>query len=52
MTEFPADGTGAHVAGALGMSGSGHLAEGADVFWALGTDVVSRSALKTLDLGG
>ena len=46
MTEFPTDGTGAHETSALGMSRGGHPAEGANVFGALGADVLGRLALK------
>ena len=52
MTEFPTDGTGTHEAGALGMSRSGHSAEGADILGTLGADVLSRVALETAYHGG
>ena len=46
--EIVTNGAGAHVAGPLGMSRGGHLTERANVFWALGTDMVGGSALETL----
>ena len=47
MTEFSTYGTGAHVAGLLGMSRCGQLTEGADVFKTLGANVVGGSTLET-----
>ena len=52
MTEFPTDGTGTHEAGALGVSRSGHSAEGANVLGALGADMLSGLALKASYHGG
>ena len=46
MTEFPTDGTGAHKAGALGVSWGGHPTEGTDVLGALRADVLSGSTLE------
>ena len=46
MTELSTNGTGAHVAGVLGMSRSGQLTKGADVFRTLGMNVVGRSTLE------
>ena len=51
MTELSTNGARPHVAGSLGMSWSGHPAEGAYVFWALGTYVLSGAALKAVDHG-
>ena len=48
MTELSTNGTGVHVAGALGMSRSGQSAKGADVFRTLGANVVGRSTLEAL----
>ena len=52
MTEFSTDGTGAHGAGALRVSGSGHSAEGAYIFGALGANVLRGLALETSYCGG
>ena len=51
MTELSTNGAGAHVAGALGMSRGGQLTKGADVFWALGANVVGRLTLEALHHG-
>ena len=52
MTEFPTDGTGAHEAGALGVSRGGHPTEGANIFGAVRADVLGRVALKAPYHGG
>ena len=46
MTEFSTYGTGAHVAGSLGVSRCSQSTEGADILWALGANVVGGSALE------
>ena len=46
MTEFSTYGTGAHVAGSLGMSRCGQSTEGADIFRALGANMVSGLTLE------
>ena len=46
MTEFSTYGAGAHVTSSLGMSRRGQSTEGADIFRALGVNVVGRSALE------
>ena len=51
MTEFSTDGTGAHVAGSLRVSGRGQSTKGADVFGALGADVIGGPALEASDHG-
>ena len=52
MTEFSTDGTGAHGAGLLRVSGRGQSTKGADVLGALGADVVGGPALEASDHGG
>ena len=47
MTKFSTYGTGTHVAGLLGMSWGGQPAKGADVFRAVGANVVGGLALET-----
>ena len=47
MTELSTYGTGTHVARSLGVSRSGQSTEGENVFWALGADMISGSALET-----
>ena len=47
MTELSTYGTGMHVAHLLGVSWSSQLTKGADVFGALGVDMVSGLALET-----
>ena len=47
MTKFSTYGTGTHVAGSLGMSRGGQLAEGADVLGAVGANMVGGLALET-----
>ena len=46
MTELSTYGTGAHVAGALRVSGGSHSTEGAYVLWTLGANVVGRPTLE------
>ena len=46
MTKHSTYGTGAHMAGTLGVSRSSQLTEGTDVFGALGANVVGRSTLE------
>ena len=46
MTELSTYGTGVHVASMLGVSRGGHSTEGANVFGALGANVVSGSTLE------
>ena len=46
MTELSTNGTGVHEAGLLGMSRGGQSTKGADVFRALGVNVVGRSTLE------
>ena len=52
MTEFSTYGTGAYVAGSLGMSRGGQSTEGTDILRALGSDVVSGSTLEASYQGG
>ena len=52
MTEFSADGVGAHKAGALRVTCSGSSTEGAYVFGTLGVDMFGRLALKAPYHGG
>ena len=52
MTEFSTYGTGAHVTGLLGMSRHGQSTEGADIFRALGVNVVSGPTLEASYHGG
>ena len=47
MTELSTYGTGVHVASMLGVSRGGHSTEGANVFGALGANMVGGSTLKT-----
>ena len=46
MTKFSTNGTGVHVAGALGMSRGSQSTKGADVFRTLGAKVVGRPTLE------
>ena len=46
MTEFSTYGAGAHVTSSLGMSRHGQSTEGADIFRALGVNVVGGSTLE------
>ena len=52
MTELSTYGTGTHVAGLLGVSRSSQLIEGANVFGALGVDMVGRPTLEAPYHGG
>ena len=52
MTKFSTDRTGAHEASVFGMTWSGGSTEGADVFGALGANVLGGLALETLYHGG
>ena len=52
MTEFSTYGTGVHVASSLGVSRCGQSTEGADVFGALGANVVGGSTLEASYHGG
>ena len=52
VAEFSTNGTGAHKTSALGVSRGGHPTEGAYVFGALGTDVLSGLALEASYRGG